>query len=30
MLYRMETELMADLDRQLEAQIRTNFSYLVQ
>ena len=29
MLYRMETELMADLDRQLEAQIRTNFSYLV-
>jgi hypothetical protein len=30
MLYLMETQLMADLDRQLEAQIRNNFSYLVQ
>jgi hypothetical protein len=30
MLYRMETELMAELDRQLEMQIRNNFSYLVQ
>ena len=30
MLYQMETQLMADLDRQLEAQIRNNFSYLVQ
>lgn len=30
MLYRMETDLMADLDRQLETQIRNNFSYLVQ
>jgi hypothetical protein len=30
MLYQMETQLMADLDRQLETQIRNNFSYLVQ
>ena len=30
MLYQMEIQLMADLDRQLEAQIRNNFSYLVQ
>jgi hypothetical protein len=30
MLYQMETDLMADLDRQLETQIRTNFTYLVQ
>jgi hypothetical protein len=29
MLYQMETDLMADLDRQLETQIRTNFTYLV-
>ena len=30
MLYRMESELMADLDRQLETQIRNNFGNLVQ
>jgi hypothetical protein len=30
MLYRMETDLMADLDRQLEKQIRANFANLVQ
>jgi hypothetical protein len=30
MLYQMETQLMADLDRQLEIQIRNNFGYLVQ
>jgi len=30
MLYRMETELMAELDRQLETQIRNNFANLVE
>ena len=30
MLYRMEGELMADLDRQLETQIRNNFGNLVE
>jgi hypothetical protein len=30
MLYRMETELMADLDKQLETQIRANFANLVE
>jgi hypothetical protein len=30
MLYQMEAQLMADLDRQLETQIRNNFGYLVQ
>ena len=30
MLYQMETQLMAELDRQLETQIRNNFGYLVQ
>ncbi len=30
MLYQMESELMADLDRQLEAQIRSNFGDLVE
>jgi hypothetical protein len=30
MLYQMERELMADLDRQLETQIRANFTNLVQ
>jgi hypothetical protein len=29
-LYQMESELMADLDRQLETQIRANFAYLVE
>jgi hypothetical protein len=28
-LYQMETQLMADLDRQLETQIRNNFGSLV-